>query len=140
MVGARLNATSPPIPVVPARIPIPAACNELEAANAAANIRTRFIGSLRYCFHLAHAHMGVEGNCARASRRCRWPPRKSRLLRLARPQDELAAQMARFTDAMCLGHLGERVLNDVRQRYGALRDQLGDAIQPAAVTIDLRPQ
>src|SRR3954470_18195137 len=66
--------------------------------------------------------------------------KKSRLLTLARPQDELAAQMARFTDAMRLGHLGERVFNDVRQRYGALRDQLGDAIQPAAVTIDLRPQ
>ena len=59
---------------------------------------------------------------------------------LARPQDELAAQMPRFTDAMRLGDLGERILNDVRQRYGALGNQLGDAIQPAAVTIDLRPQ
>src|SRR3954453_16062140 len=113
MVGARLNATSPPIPVVPARIPIPAACNELEAANAAANIRARFIGSLRFCFHLAHAHMGVEGNFARASRACRWPPGKSRLLTLARPQYEFAAQMARFTDAMRLGDLRERVLDDV---------------------------
>src|ERR671934_193331 len=64
--GAAFNPASAPIPVVPARTPIPAACNGPQAANAAANIRSRFIvpSLLLAALHLTYPERRSEGNCS----------------------------------------------------------------------------
>src|SRR5207302_1919456 len=59
---------------------------------------------------------------------------------LAHPEDQLAAQVARFAHSVGGRRLSERIFDDGGERNHALDDQRRDPVEMLAVAVDLRPQ
>src|SRR5882762_10717830 len=78
----------------------------------------------------------------RTRRRSRWTTARLQRWRaaLAHPEDQLAAQVARFAYAVGGCRLGERIFGDGGERNHALHDQRRDPVEMWTVAVDFRSQ